>query len=79
MSMFNNYTKQQLVNMLKEAQDALHALLTGTKAVTVNRAGRSVQFNQTTRHDLESYINELKRAVGISVDENRRTCGRVLF
>ncbi len=49
---------------LSEAETALHALMTGTKAVNVDYDGRRVTFQMTSRATLEAYVDRLKRELG---------------
>ena len=79
MSILTGYSKQQLQNLLNEAQTAYHQLLTGTKAVTVNRAGRSVTYYQASKSDLQQYIVELQNALGVNTQVNRRRVAGVMF
>lgn len=48
------------LNRLHEAQEALHKLIIGKKAVKVQMNGRSVEFTPSNRGDLEKYIDQLK-------------------
>ena len=79
MSILTGYSKQQLQNFLAEAQTAYHKLLTGTQAVSVNRAGRSVTYQQANKGELHQYIVDLQNALGVNVQANRRTCAGVMF
>jgi hypothetical protein len=45
---------------LQEAQDALHQLVIGKKAVKIQKDGRSVEFTPATRSELELYIRQLQ-------------------
>jgi len=45
--------------LLAQAQAAKHALLTGTKVVSVTRGDKNVQFQQTNMAELERYIQQL--------------------
>ncbi|MBJ7555398.1 gpW family head-tail joining protein [Marinomonas spartinae] len=47
---------------ISEAEDALHELMLGRRAVTVTRSGKTVTFTQTNRVDLELYIAKLKQS-----------------
>ena len=68
MSIFNGsgYTTLQLTTFLNEAQTALHELITGKKAVSIERNGRKVTFTQSTIHDLKLYIQEIQSYLNIS-------------
>ena len=54
------FDKATIRNMLKEAQEALHQLVTGTKAVTIERNGRKVTYKESNVADLRLYIGELQ-------------------
>lgn len=45
---------------LTEARLALHEIITGNKAVSLERAGRKVTFNTTNKQELQQYISELE-------------------
>lgn len=45
---------------LKEAEDALHALMIGKKAVKVMQNGRSVEYAPADIDKLRAYIDSLK-------------------
>jgi len=62
-------TQQQLT----EAEAARHALLTGKAVVSVGGPnGRQLQFAQADLAALETYIAELKRALGLAPRRRRR-------
>lgn len=48
---------------LREAEDALHKLLIGKKAVKVMQNGRSVDYAPADIDKLRSYIDSLKAAL----------------
>lgn len=50
---------------LQQAQAALHALVTGGKAVKVQKDGRSVEYAPINKPDLENYIQLLKVELGV--------------
>lgn len=50
---------------LEEARAARHKILTGTKAVKIQRGDRQVEYNPTNLPALESYIAELESALGL--------------
>ncbi|EJF1946179.1 gpW family protein [Salmonella enterica] len=52
---------------LKEAREALHALMTGKRVATVTKNGRSVSFTSATLADLRKYIAELEAELGVCV------------
>jgi hypothetical protein len=62
-------TQQQLT----EARNALHQLMTGTKAVKVQKDGRSVEFTPINISALRQYINQLEQTVTSS--KRRRPAG----
>lgn len=45
---------------LADARNALHHLLTGKKAVRVQKDGRMVEYTPASRRDLEAYISRLE-------------------
>lgn len=49
---------------LDEARAAKHALLTGRKAVKVQKDGRSVEYTPTDLPSLEKYIQSLEIQLG---------------
>ena len=51
-------------DMLKQAKQALHQLLTGTSVVRVQRDGRQVEFAVADRAELQKYINQLEAQGG---------------
>jgi len=49
---------------LEEAQEALHALLTGTQAVSVHdQNGERVEYRPVSRADLQRYVADLEAQV----------------
>ena len=48
----SSYDKSKLKSLLQQAQEAYHQLVTGTKAVKVERNGRKVEFTQTNIQQL---------------------------
>ena len=59
---------------LDEARAALHSLITGKRAVKVQKDGRMVEYTPANRRDLEQYTNQLEIELGQS---NRRRPARV--
>lgn len=59
-------TQQQL----DEARTALHQLMTGTKAVKVQKDGRSVEYTPININALRQYIQQLEQTV---TNTNRRS------
>lgn len=51
---------------LADAQAALHQLLTGKKAVKVQKDGRMVEYTPINRQELERYIYTLQQQLGTS-------------
>lgn len=49
---------------LVQARAALHKLMTGTKAVSIRYADRSVQYSQANIEQLKLYIAELEELEG---------------
>ena len=47
----SSFDKSTIRNMLKEAQEALHQIITGTKAVTIERNGRKVVYKESNVAD----------------------------
>ena len=62
----SSYDNTALLGLLKEAQDALHALTTGSKAVSVTRNGRQVMFTPAKVQELRLYIQELQKATSVT-------------
>ena len=46
--------------------------MTGTATVSITKNNRQVQFNQTNKFDLKSYINELEIELEGMTKSNRR-------
>lgn len=57
---------------LAEAQDALHQLMIGKKAVSLNYNGEAVTYGQTDEGNIRSYIRELSAALGLVCQARRR-------
>lgn len=63
MAVISNPTMQ----MLTEAQNAYHALLTGRSArVVVDQNGERVEFTAARKADLAAYIQQLQVALGLA-------------
>ncbi len=62
---------------LDEAEQALHELLTGRRAVTVDYDGTRTQFTAAEEAKLRAYIDELKRQLGTPDAPKRRAIGMV--
>lgn len=73
----SSYDSDTLRKLLNQAQDAYHALATGTQAVKVSRNGRDVEFKQTNMNDLRIYIQELQQSLGYIT--GRSSPARVCF
>lgn len=74
----SSYDKTKLTALLKEAQDAHHALQTGTKAMEVERDGRKVKFSMINIMNLRMYITELQASLSLS-DGRGRSPARMNF
>lgn len=72
------FDSNKLQQLLVEAQEAYHALQTGTKAVTIERQGRKITYNQTNIQDLRLYIQDLQATLSSSNGRSRRPA-RVSF
>lgn len=80
MSIYNQsgFDKTKIREMLVEAQEALHSLVTGTAAVVIERNGRKVTYTPSNKHDLRLYIGELQDS--LSPTSGRRSSpARMLF
>lgn len=65
---------------LQEAEQAYHALVTGTLArVIVDRNGERVEFTAANRQGLATYITELKMALGLLTPASVPTNGPAQF
>ncbi|HCT9390115.1 TPA: gpW family protein [Enterobacter hormaechei] len=51
---------------LDEAKRALHDLMTGKRAVTIQKDGRRVEYSSVNVNDLKRYIKELEDKLGLS-------------
>ena len=67
----SGYDKNKLQSLLNEAQTALHQLITGTKAVKIERNGRKVEFKQTDIQSLKLYISDLQGSLNVSTGIGR--------
>lgn len=74
----SGYDKVKIQSLLLEAQTAMHQLLTGTKAVKIERNGRKVEFKPTDKADLKLYIAELQGSLNLSTGIGRSPA-RVCF
>lgn len=52
---------------LAEAESALHELMIGGRGVSISSGGKSVAFTAADTGRLQTYINQLKRQLGIEV------------
>jgi hypothetical protein len=57
---------------LTEAENALHQLLLGKKAVSLSYSGESVTYTQSDEGRLRAYIGELSAALGLTCHARRR-------
>lgn len=55
-----------LQQQLDEARSAYHQLMTGTKAVRIQKDGRLVEFSRATVNELRNYISDLEAQLGLS-------------
>lgn len=53
-------------DMLCDARQALHELMTGRAVVSVSKDGRQVQYSRAAVSELRQYIEELESALGVS-------------
>jgi len=60
-------TQQQLT----EARDALHQLMTGKKAVKVQKDGRSVEYTPININQLRQYIQQLEQTLSTTATRRR--------
>lgn len=67
----SGYDTVKLTALLNEAQTALHQLVTGTKAVKIERNGRKVEFKQADIISLRLYIGELQGSLKLSTGIGR--------
>lgn len=61
--------------LLSEARQALHLLITGQSTVSVQRDGKRVEFTPASRRDLEIYITQLEGQLGVGAQARRRPAG----
>lgn len=66
MSIYSGIPLATLQTRLTEAQDALHALVTGTLTVSIGSADKRLTFNQADIPALRTYIADLMRAIAIA-------------
>lgn len=66
MSIYSGIPLATLQTRLTEAQDALHALLTGTLTVSLGAGDKRLAFNQADIPALRTYIADLMRAIAIA-------------
>lgn len=57
---FSSYDCDAKRSMLKEAEQAYHDIITGAKAVVIERNGRKVTYNNANIRDLRLYIQDLQ-------------------
>ena len=74
----SNYDKTSIRKMLQEAQAAYHNLMTGTKAVVIERDGRKVTYKESNKHDLRLYIGELQAIMSPTTSRRSRPA-RIIF
>ena len=66
MSIYSGIPLATLQSRLTEAQDALHALLTGSLTASVSTGDKRITFHQTEIPALRTYIADLLRAISIA-------------
>lgn len=66
MSIYSGIPLATLEARLTEAQDALHALVTGTLTMSLGSADKRLTFNQADIPALRVYIADLQRAIRIA-------------
>ena len=71
----SGYDKVKLGELLKEAQEAHHALITGSQAVIVERDGRKVTFTPANIQNLRLYIKDLQGSLAVSNGRGRSPAG----
>lgn len=57
---------------LTEAEDALHAMMTGSQEVSVQYEGHAATFTRTSEDKLRRYIDSLKRQLGLPTGRRSR-------
>tara|TARA_R110000764_G_scaffold30729_1_gene71032 strand:- start:411 stop:656 length:246 start_codon:yes stop_codon:yes gene_type:complete len=75
----SGYDITKLRSLLKEAVEAYDSLLTGKKAVKVERNGRMVEFTKVNKVELKSYIDEIQRAINPTTGGRNRRPARISF
>ena len=75
----SGYDCTKIKVLLKQAQEAYHSLITGTKAVTIERNGRKVTYNSTNIQQLSLYIQNLQATLSSSSNGRQRTPARMVF
>ena len=74
----SSYDCTKIKLLLKQAQEAYHDLVTGVKAVTIERNGRKVTYTTTNIQQLRLYIQDLQANLS-STNGRQRTPARMLF
>ncbi len=78
-NMFEGYDNVKIKALLKQAQEAYHSLVTGTKAVVIERNGRKVTYTETNIQQLRLYIQDLQASLSPSTNGRNRTPARMVF
>lgn len=59
------FTKEELIQMLREAKNALHQIMLGDKVVEVkDQNGEVIKYDRANRNHLEDYIRQLELQIG---------------
>lgn len=74
----SGYDKIKIQSLLAQSQEAYHDLITGTKAVTIERNGRKVTYTATNIQQLRLYIQDLQASLSTS-NGRQRTPARIVF
>lgn len=69
-------TSEVLQTRLNAAEEALHALMTGTKEVEIEYDGRRVKYSQAKAGDLRVYIRELQVQLGQKTGRSKAIVAR---
>ena len=75
----SGYDSVKIQSLLLSAQEAYHSLITGTKAVTIERNGRKVTYNQANIQQLRLYIQDLQASISTTTMGRSRTPARMVF
>lgn len=71
---------QAIADKLKEAEEALHELITGQAAyLFIDQNGEQVRYTPAQKSDLQGYINELKNDLAACQGNQSRATGPLYF